>query len=339
MGWILHSIFLREAALNRKPDASPWATLPRLEQWHLGWTEGPAALWKTLTTVDPAWISLSILLMGTTLLLGVLRWRMALRLQGIHLSLIRTGEISLVAHFFNSFLLGSTGGDLLKAYYAARETHHLKTEAVVTVVIDRLIGLVAMLGFAAIMMLPNRNLLSAHRPLAAIAAVILIMLGSLSLLGTLALWGGLSKLWPGAREQLRTIPLGGTLLQSLESCRPFGRHPRFLANTALISTLLNTVCVLQVAAVARGLHLQIPTTPLLLIVPSIICISALPITPSGLGLRENLFVVMLAVPELGVPHASALSLSLLTFAGSLLWSLFGGLVYAFFHQKHHLADE
>jgi hypothetical protein len=45
-------------------------------------------------------------------------------------------EISLVAHFFNSFLLGSTGGDLMKAYYAARETHHKKTEAVMTVFAD-----------------------------------------------------------------------------------------------------------------------------------------------------------------------------------------------------------
>ena len=45
------------------------------------------------------------------------------------------------AQFFNAFLLGSTGGDLLKAYYAARETHHKKTEAVVTVFVDRIIGL------------------------------------------------------------------------------------------------------------------------------------------------------------------------------------------------------
>ena len=53
-----------------------------------------------------------------------------------------------MAQFFNAFLLGSTGGDLLKAYYAARETHHRKTEAVVTVLVDRLIGLFSMLALA-----------------------------------------------------------------------------------------------------------------------------------------------------------------------------------------------
>ena len=42
-----------------------------------------------------------------------------------------------------------------EAYYAARETHHKKTEAVVTVFVDRLIGLWAMLLFASLMILPN----------------------------------------------------------------------------------------------------------------------------------------------------------------------------------------
>ena len=60
--------------------------------------------------------------MGTTILLGVLRWRLVLRVQGLDLPWRRGAEISFVAHFFNSFLLGSTGGDMMKAYYAARET-------------------------------------------------------------------------------------------------------------------------------------------------------------------------------------------------------------------------
>src|SRR5207247_3172917 len=102
----------------------------------------------------PIALLLSVLFVGLTILLGVVRWRMVLHVHGIHLSLGRAMEISLVAHFFNSFLLGSTGGDLLKAYYAARETHHKKTEAVVTVAVDRLLGLLAMLVFACAMMLP-----------------------------------------------------------------------------------------------------------------------------------------------------------------------------------------
>src|SRR5262249_5132501 len=137
-----------------------WERLSRLDQWQLAWSHGPPALWETLNLVDPLAFALSVVCMGMTLLIGLLRWRMVLAVRGLHLSLARTTEISLVAHFFNSLLLGVTGGDLLKAYYAARETHHRKTEAVVTVVVDRLLGLFAMLLFACLMMIPNLSLLA-----------------------------------------------------------------------------------------------------------------------------------------------------------------------------------
>jgi len=102
--------------------------------------------------------------------------------------------------------------------------------------------------------------------------------------------------------------------------------------------LLNAVCVLQVLVLSRGLGLTIPPLVLFVTVPVIICISALPITPSGLGVRENLFVFLLAESSIGVPATSALSLSLLAYAGSLFWSLVGGLVYAMLKERHHLAE-
>jgi uncharacterized membrane protein YbhN (UPF0104 family) len=75
---------------------------------------------------------------------------------------------------------------------------------------------------------------------------------------------------------------------------------------------------------------------LLLIVPAIICISALPITPSGIGVRENLYVLLLSATAIGIEAKTALSLSLLAFAGSLLWSLIGGAVYLAFRSRHSL---
>ena len=90
--------------------------------------------------IHPWALIVSPLLVGLALLFGVVRWRIVLAAQGLHLPLGRATRISFVAQFFNSFLLGSTGGDLIKAYYAARETHHKKTEAVTTVFVDRLVG-------------------------------------------------------------------------------------------------------------------------------------------------------------------------------------------------------
>lgn len=330
LGWVFQTIFLNEARNAAGREGFDWLALSRVEQWRLAWHYGPPELWRSLCLIHPWAAVWSLVFMGATIVLGTLRWRMVLRVHGIHLTIGRALEISLVAHFFNSFLLGSTGGDLMKAYYAARETRNRKTEAVVTVLVDRLLGLLSMLLFAAVMMLPNWSLLAGHRRLAALAGVVVAMLlGGLAVAGV-SFWGGLSRRWPQAREWLRRLPKGEWLERALEACRQFGQEPRCLVQAFALSMVLNVMCVLQIWALARGLDLTIHPVALSLVVPVIICIAALPLTPSGLGLRENIYVWMLAVPEINIPATQALSLSLLAYAGSLFWSLVGGLVYLLF---------
>ena len=338
MFWIFDAIFTQEGRLALGRQGIVWGMLAPAERWEAAWSHGPQELWRTLRLVDPWALLASFGCMGLTLLLGVVRWRRVLSVQGLGLAFGRAAEISLVAHFFNSFLLGSTGGDLMKAYYAARETHHLKTEAVVTVVIDRLIGLVSMLFFACLMMLPNRALILAHPRLGALALFILLMMLACGLITGLAFWGGLSRRWPQARTWLKRLPRGDLLERSLDSCRRFGRRPGFLVQALALSMGLNIASVLQVMCLAWGMRLGVSPLAWCVIVPIIICISALPITPSGLGVRENLYVLMLAAPEIHVAATQALSLSLLAYAGSLLWSLLGGLVYASLKETHHLRE-
>ncbi|MEW6157806.1 MAG: lysylphosphatidylglycerol synthase transmembrane domain-containing protein [Verrucomicrobiota bacterium] len=338
LGWIFHAIFLAEGRKLWEQMGHSWPALSRLDQWRLAWTQGPIELWNTLRLVQPLAFFYSVIFMGMTIVLGMLRWRMVLGVQGIHLSFGRTAEITLVAHFFNSFLLGTAGGDLLKAYYAARETHHKKTEAVMTVLVDRIIGLFVMLIFACLMMLPNLDLLAAHRRLAALAWFILLLaLGGAVFVG-LSLWGGVSRFWPQARAWLKRLPQGEMLERALEACRRYGRERGFFFRMVVISMLLNVMCVLQIYILARGMGLVISPLALFVIVPIIVCVSALPITPNGLGVRENLYVLMLAVPEINVEPTRALSLSLLAFAGSMLWSIFGGLVYVTRKDRDHLDE-
>ena len=334
LAWIFHSIFSNEG----RAATANWSQLSRAEQWKIAWTVGPHELWRTIALVHPGAFALSTTLAGLTVLLGVVRWRMVMGIQGLHLPLSRATGITFVAQFFNSFLLGSTGGDLIKAYYAARETHHKKTESVVTVFVDRLIGLWSMLLFALLMMVPNFQLLFSHENLGACALLILSLFAGCTAFLSVAFWGGLSRRFPKARAWLRKIPKGDLLERSFDSCRRFGSERVFMLKAVALSMAINALCVWQVITLANGLGLNISPVALFVIVPIISCISALPITPSGLGVRENLFVLMLAAPEIHVPATSALSLSLLTYATTLVWSLVGGAVYVGLKDKQHLQE-
>lgn len=336
--WIFHVIFLNEGKLAYTKRGLSWDALARMEQWRAAWAYGPRELWNSLTTLSPVWGLASLVFMGATIFIGAFRWRMVLATQGLQLPLPRTNEISLVAHFFNSFLLGSTGGDLMKAYYAARETHHLKTEAVVTVFADRLIGLFSMLLFAAIMLVPNLGLFLKFKRLEALAGFDLAMLAAAGVLMYLAFYGGSSSRFPKARAWLSRLPKWDHIERSLVACRTFGRHPGFLLKTLSISMILNVFCVLQIMALAKGMGLTIHPMSLFAIVPIIITISALPITPSGLGVREGLYVTMLSVPGIDIEATQAFSLSLLAYGGSLFWSMVGGVLYATYKHQHHLDE-
>jgi glycosyltransferase 2 family protein len=346
--WIFHCIFVNEArTLARTPGQTTiltdtgepvqWDALSRVEQWHYGWRYGPRALWATLSRVEVPAFGAALLLMGAMIYLGAVRWRLVLRIQGLELPLSHVLRLSLIAHFFNAFLLGTAGGDVAKAYYAAQETHHKKTEAVLTVFVDRIIGLWAMLLFGGLMVLPNYPLLL--KPgLRTAVAFLLAMLGAATLFIVLAFWGGLSKAWSGARGWLRRLPKGDRLEQMLESCRVFGRHGGFLPQTLALSMAVNVLMVLQFLVLAHGLHQPISPLALGLVVPVVICIAALPISPSGLGVRENLFVYLLAASAIAVPATKALSLSLLAYAASVAWSLLGGLAYLTLKDRHHLKE-
>jgi glycosyltransferase 2 family protein len=336
LAWIFHKIFSGEGRQACQAAGGNWDQLTDAQQWKMAWTIGPSELWRVLKMSPPGVLTAAALLALAMILLNVIRWRMVLEVQGLRLSFARATAITFIAQFFSTFMLGSAGGDLIKAYYAARETNHKKTEAVTTVFVDRLIGLWAMLLFASLMMLPNLKAIRGRHWLEGGAALILAMLAASTAILYLAFWGGLSKRLPQARPWLRRMPKGELLEKSLDSCRQFGRHKTFLLKSVAISLLVNIAVVWQASILADGLRLGIPLASISFIVPMIICVSALPITPGGFGVRENLYVLMFG--EAGLAKTPALSLSLLANTPTLLWNLVGGIVYIGLKNREHLEE-
>ena len=323
VAWILHTIFAGEAENALKLEGQKWAELSFGEQFRESWTKGPSNLWKTIYNVEVGWLLISLIFMGFTIIIGVIRWRIVLSVQGLKLSFKRAMGISLVSHFFNSFLLGSTGGDLLKAYFASGETSKKKAEAITTVAVDRLLGLFSMLLFCSFLALVNWNVVMSEKRFMAVMLLVLSMLFLSGMFMMLSFWGGPTNWRLKFQFFLTKLPRGSALVRCIEACRSYGEKPSFLLRVLGWSMLLNFVCVMQIIALGWGLGLDMGSHLLLvmLIVPAVICISALPITPSGIGVRENLYVALLSSTVIGIDQKAALSISILAFAGSLLWRM------------------
>ena len=76
-----------------------------------------------------------------------LRWWLLLRSQSIFISFWAAVRLYLLGWFYNNFMPGSVGGDLLRAWYVTKHTDK-KFEAVLSVFVDRLIGLSSTLVIA-----------------------------------------------------------------------------------------------------------------------------------------------------------------------------------------------
>lgn len=337
MGVILHVIFCNEAQLHLSTTGQSWEALSRWDQRKLAWSRGPVELWRTANTLDWTNLFLALGLCGVPVVVGGLRWRSALRVQGLELGVAEVTRVSFVAHFFNAFLLGSTGGDVVKAWCAARWTQDKRAEAALTVVVDRLVGTLALLLFSVAMIpmaweaAPGVPLFPGYRRYQLVA----LLVGGMAAvaLGAVVVGFYTDLLAEGALagRLLRRLPRGDSMARALAACRLFGRHPWYVMSAAFWSLVINLAIVGTFLALADGLRLEVPARVLWFVVPAVVCVAALPITPSGLGVREHLFVSLLAIAAFpGVKHGEALALALLGYSANLVWSAVGGIVYLAF---------
>src|SRR3954452_9541629 len=91
------------------------------------------------------WIAAAI---GTYLIVelaAVVRWQILLKVQGINLSNGRIVALFFIGMFYNQFLPGGTGGDIVKTYLLWKETPKQKPGALLAVMFDRMIGLIALI--------------------------------------------------------------------------------------------------------------------------------------------------------------------------------------------------
>lgn len=317
---------VREQCVVAVPDAPAVLDLKRLplgERVPIVWKIGPRGLWAVFTTISPIWFLLSMVCFSMVCLLGIVRWRSILKVQGLNLTFSRTTSIFFIGHFFNAFMLGATGGDVIKAWYVAHETHHKKAEAVITVVVDRLIGLLALFVIALVMMGIYYDRVFKDRRLIGFSIFTLLVVLA-TVVGTiLGLWKGFADKIPRLRWLLEKLPKYDMLRRMVESFRLYASHPGVLAETMFQSFGVHFFVMLSIVCIARGLHItSVRLVDYFLYLPIINTIASVPISFSGFGVREGMYVSMFA--QVGVPAVQALALSLLGYIVSLLWSIVGG---------------
>lgn len=254
------------------------------------------------------------------LLISSTRWRGLLRAQDVDVPWGFLVKSYMVANFFNNLLPSTVGGDASRAYdsyHAASRT----ADAMASVLVDRLLGLLALVLFAVVSM-PFARELTADLP----ALSVWIALGGMGLLafvwvvffGGASVLGRLAGPLPGPIRRIAT-----RVSAAFAAYR--GRHG-VLGVAFALSVLLQANVVLYFVLIAAAMGLPVPTVAFLLIVPLATFVMMIPVTINGIGLRENVLALFLAV--YGVGNSEAVAFAWLLYLGGLIQGVLGGVVYA-----------
>lgn len=271
------------------------------------------------------WLVLGTAFYAACLWIGIGRWKIILNAQGLKMAWSRVFCVSFIGQFFNSFMFGSTGGDLARAYYAAKETHHKKTEAAATVVIDRMVGLVVLNLIAGVMLITRFNFYmkhwATHLPALIMIGMIFATIAALFVVFNIRIFKG----WPILRFIEHHPTLGPFVRRLLISIYLYHRRTKILLKTVLLSLVIHSLFIMQCYCLGKSLQINITIIDYLTIIPLIISISAIPLTPGGLGIREGLAVTMMGA--MNVSAHQALPLSLMIYFMSVVLSLIGGFIF------------
>lgn len=110
------------------------------------------ALLETLV-FNPLNLLTAFLFLLTSTLLCTSRWLLLVKGQGLSLYFKDLFSLYMIGNFFNTFMPGSVGGDLIKAWYIAGKEPQKRTKAVFTVLLDRVLGLSVIIFYAAFTLL------------------------------------------------------------------------------------------------------------------------------------------------------------------------------------------
>ncbi len=274
-----------------------------------------------LLTVDLGYLALVLLLVGLDRVVMIARWALLLWSSEHDVSLKSAAWMFLVSSFVGSVLPAGVGGDAARAYVLSRRTS-ATAEAVASVAVDRLLGVVAiaLLGVAGLLTWSRRA-----RQLEAASLNWLVPLAILVMVaGVAGLWADkiATPLIPRrGRQSTRAVKL----VRLGDAIARYRQRPGTLAVVFALSVAVQWLRILQAYLLGVGLEIEVPLAYYLVFMPVGLLALLLPVSIGGFGLPQGVIVWLLR--SRGVADEASFALSTLIVLTGLAGNLPGAWLY------------
>lgn len=288
---------------------------------------GPGVISVVKNASIPLLIAALVMIFIATLV-AMYRWYLLLNAADLSTTLPRVFSLTFIGAFFNNVMPGNTGGDLLKAYYIAKEHSARKTEAIITVLLDRVLGITGLALVAALAIPFNFD---QYRE---VGIWIYGILGVLAA-GSCVFFSRRIRRALGIERLIAALPFGDIFKKIDATLFIYRYRHKTVAVSLLLSMVVHTIIIIGIGLIGGAISIETPFLTYFAMVPIGLIVAALPIAPGGWGVQESAFVYFWSTQ--GVPPALALSLSMIYKIEQMLISLVGGICLA--KQKDRVSTE
>lgn len=245
------------------------------------------------------------------------RWQVLLRAQDVNVPFSKLLDLYYVGTFFNNFMPTGFGGDVVKMFELSHYGANSEV-AVSTVLADRVIGLVILFAMA-MLALP----FSVRLVPASFIIVLLAIIFGLALALVLFLNQRLHDYLRRHLGVVRCLFAMPKLAAFYASFAHYKMHS--IWKSLLASVLFNVILIVVHILLGRSVAVNISVAYFLVFIPIISSVMILPISISGLGVREGGYVLFFS--QAGVATPLALAMSLLFYVLNLVTGAVGGILY------------
>lgn len=285
----------------------------------------PVALWHT---ADRGMMALAFGAFGLGVLLAAFRWMVLLVHVGVPLSYSVVVRLTFIGLFFNLFVPGGVGGDLIKMVYLRKDAGENYAEAILTVLLDRILGLAGLLSLAVLGLFLNQELLAGGSPEMRGMLIAVGVASGCALLGGVVFFcwpmlGALGQRITGLLEKApeKLVSIAHRVAQALDLLRKAPARLAGLLGLAMIGHLFATLGVMLVGIGLKATGLSFGEYLLSTQLANLV--AAIPLTPGGVGGRDLAMAFLLK--SCGATQELSGSLPIAMTAILISWSALGGL--------------
>jgi len=280
---------------------------------------GAVSLAKNVQPV-PAILGLAIFSLVPLIL--AYRWRLLLKVQGVNLPFWKVLQLTYSGLFLNFFLIGTTGGDLVKAYWIGRFSPK-RAEGFVSVFVDRFIGVVVLILMSAVLVVLMWHDAQVAKLSRGVGILVVLSAGAIVFLFSRRL----RRLVRFDRWKNK-LPISGMIDRIDQSLLAYRRSGSVLVKAAMATVVLQLLGSTASYFLGSALQINAHIWYYWLYVPLAFLIGSIPVSVFwGLGLLEGAYVGFFA----GSGFASLTQAAMLAMAVRLMqlfWALPGSAMLA-----------